>query len=49
MSNGLVPDEDLHFVGPDLDQTCWHRLSADEKKSPLAGKELRQLVHSARL
>ena len=41
MSNSLDPDQTRHFVGPDLGQNCWQRLSAD-----IAGKELntKQLV-----
>ena len=27
----LDPDQDLHFVGPDLDPNCLQRLTADEK------------------
>ena len=34
------PDQARHFVGPDLDLKCLQRLSADDKKLPLAGKEL---------
>ena len=33
VSNGLDPDQDRHFVGPDLGPNCLQRLSADEKKS----------------
>ena len=29
--NGLDPDQDLHFVGPDLGPSCFQRLSADAK------------------
>ena len=32
MSNGLDPDQDRHFVDPDLDPNCLQRLSADHKK-----------------
>ena len=39
MSNGLDPDQDRHFVGPDLGPICLQRLSEDDK-SPLARKEL---------
>ena len=35
MSNGMDPDQ----VGPDLDQKCLKRLSADYKKSLLARKD----------
>ena len=43
MSNSLDPDQARHFVGPDLSQNFWQRLSAD-----IAGKELntKQLVDS---
>ena len=30
MSNNLDPDQDRHFVGPDLDPNCLQRLSADD-------------------
>ena len=40
MSKGLDQDQDRHFVGPDLDQNCLQRLSADNK-SRRAWKELR--------
>ena len=39
MSNSLDPDQDRHFMGPDLGLNCLQRLSADDK-SPLARKEL---------
>ena len=29
--NSLDPDQDRHFVGPDLDQNCLQSLSADDK------------------
>ena len=29
--NGLDPDQDRHFVGPDLGPNCLERLSADDK------------------
>ena len=32
MSNSLVPEQDRHFVGPDLGPNCLQRLSADDKK-----------------
>ena len=35
VSNGLDPDEDRHFVGPDLSPNCLQRLLADDKL-PLA-------------
>ena len=31
VSNSLDPDQDRHFVGPDLGQKCFQRLSADNK------------------
>ena len=31
MSNGLDPDQDPHFVGPDLGPNSLQRLSADNK------------------
>ena len=40
MSNSLDPDQDRHFVGPDLGPSCLQRLSADFKMSPLTRKEL---------
>ena len=30
MSNSLDPDQARHFVGPDLDQNCLQRLSAND-------------------
>ena len=38
VTNSLDPDQDQHFVGPDLDPNCLHRLLADEKKVT-TGKE----------
>ena len=32
VSNSLDPDQDRHFVGPDLGSNCLQRLSADYKK-----------------
>ena len=29
VSNHMDPDQDRHYVGPDLDQNCLQRLSAD--------------------
>ena len=40
VSNSLDPDQDRHYVGPDLGPNCLQRLSADDKW-PLARKELR--------
>ena len=37
MSNSLDPDQDRHYVGPDLGQNCLHcskRLSQDDKSRP---------------
>ena len=31
VSNNLDPDQEKHFVGPDLDPNCLQRLSADDK------------------
>ena len=31
VSNGLDPDQDQHYVGPDLGPNCLSRLSADDK------------------
>ena len=41
MSNSLDPDQDRHFVGPDLDPNCLQRLSTDYT---LEGKELTLLI-----
>ena len=41
MSNSLDPDQDRHFVGPDLGPNCLHRLSADDTS--------RQRVHTLEL
>ena len=40
VSNSLDPNQARRFVGPDLKPNCLQRLSADDKKTPLAGKEL---------
>ena len=40
VSNCLDPDQDRHSVGPDLGPNCLQRLTADEKKLPLARKRL---------
>ena len=42
VSNCLDLDQDRHSVGPDLGPNCLQKLSADDKKSPLARKELRE-------
>ena len=39
MTKSLDPDQARCFVGPDLDPNCLQRLSADDIKSPIAGKE----------
>ena len=31
VSNGLDPDQDQHYVGPDLCPNCLQRLSVDNK------------------
>ena len=36
VSNPLDPDQDLHFVGPDLGPNCLQRLSTDDKSRHLA-------------
>ena len=41
VSNCLGPDQDGHSVSPDLATKCLQRLSANEKKSPLAWNELK--------
>ena len=46
VSNSLDPDQARQFVWPDLGPNCLLMLSA-EKKSPLAGKELRRLYSNA--
>ena len=38
--NGLDPDQDLHFVCPDLDPSCLQRLSADDTSHHLQVKSL---------
>ena len=35
-SDHLDPDQDRHFVGPDLGPNCLHRLSADDNSSQLS-------------
>ena len=37
-SNGSGPDQDRHFVGPDLGPNCLQRLSADHKSGRQHGK-----------
>ena len=44
MSNSLDPEQDQHFVSPDLDPNCLERLSADDKV-PLARKKLKAYCH----
>ena len=31
LPNGLVPDQDRRFVGPDMSLNCLRKLSADDK------------------
>ena len=38
MSNGLDPDQDQHFVGPDLGPSCLQKLSVDDKGRHYQGK-----------
>ena len=38
VSNSLDPDQDQHFVGPDLGPNCLQRLSADDKSHRKKGK-----------
>ena len=40
MSNSLDPDQDLHFVGPDLDPNSLQRLSADDKNCCEQGRAM---------
>ena len=40
MSNSLDPDQDRHFVGPDLGPNCLQRLSADVE-SPTSKKRVK--------
>ena len=39
MSNGLDPDQDRHFVGPDLGPNCLLWLSADNKSDIVKDKD----------
>ena len=38
VSNSLDPDQDRHFVGPDLSPNCLQMLSADGKSNCYQGK-----------
>ena len=38
MSNSLDPDQDRHFVGPDLGPNCLQKLSADVESRRKRGK-----------
>ena len=38
VSSALVPDQDQHYVGPDLGPNCLQRLSADNKSCLWQGK-----------
>ena len=40
MSNGLDPDQDQHYVGPDLRPNCLQRLLADDKSRLLSGQSV---------
>ena len=40
MSNSLDPDQDRHFVGPDLGTKLFAKVNSRGQKSLLAGKEL---------
>ena len=42
VSSSFDPDQARHFVRPNLAPNCLQRLSADNKKCPLARKELIQ-------
>ena len=44
VSKVLDPDQDRHYVGPDLGPKCLQKLSADNK-SPLARKELSERIN----
>ena len=44
MSNSLDPDQDRHFVGPDLDPNCLQRLSADDKSRHQQGKHVLGII-----
>ena len=44
VSNSLDPNQDRHFVGPDLRPTCLQRLSPDDKTSSLAKKKVTRLL-----
>ena len=38
VSNGLDPDQNRRYVGPDKGSNCLQRLSADKKSSHLHGE-----------
>ena len=40
MLNGLDPDQDRQFVGPDLGPNCLQRLSADKKVTASRDREI---------
>ena len=44
MSNSLDPDQDRHFVGPDLGPNCLQRLSADDPSKQRVKVDPRQTV-----
>ena len=43
VSNSLDPDQDRHFVSPDLNPSCLKRLSADDKRGCQQGKGTNQI------
>ena len=44
MSNSSDPDQNRHFVGPDLNLNCLQKLSAGYQQTALVGREL-TIVH----
>ena len=44
VSNGLVPNQDCSFVGPDLGPDCLHRSPADDKSPSLQGKSYMHIL-----
>ena len=43
MSNSLDPDQDRHYVGPDLDSNCLQALSGDGISMQRVGREMYRL------
>ena len=43
LSNSLDPDQDRHFVSPDLGPNCLQRLSVDDKSHHKHGKRFKDL------